>query len=366
MRRILRWSFVFLVVLLGLGTACWWQRVPLIAWYHVHRLAAATGDDRELWAARTAALGDAAFPGLIRCLCREDGQACGNAQTALACLAGTQEKGQAVVASRLADRFVAFSSAGQVSALDLAADWLRRSPAPSRVLVRPAVRLLPPGARSAAPEVRGRALGLAAILLDHECTSDERNACRELVRLTLQDPDASNRVNAVRLASTPSLGMARQVAPLLTDPDAQVRQTAMAVVGCASEAVATDDLLRCLHDQDPDVRRLCEAALRGRGLRNEDVLLGRLITDERPGVRLQVLTHLGRADLESGIWLRRLSQDPAPAIRAAAIRAAAESSAGINDQLEKMAASDPSSTIRQLAQHYLDHQKGRDAPQRVH
>ena len=140
---------------------------------------------------------------------------------------------------------------------------VRKSPAESRVVLIAAVRLLPPGGRALDMEVRSRTLGLAALLLNHQCTGDERNACRELVRTTLLDAEPANRVDAIRMASAPSLDMVVQVgAPLLNDSVAEVRQTAMAVVGCIPEAISTDDLLRSLHDSDADVRRLCEAALR--------------------------------------------------------------------------------------------------------
>jgi HEAT repeat protein len=361
-QRLLTCSIGFLGIALAVGALGWWQRMPLLAWYFVHRLAAAAGDDQRTWVARTATLGDAAVPPLLRCLSGQDAQACANAQAALAQIVGTAERRQSALTARLADRFAGLSAAGQTCALELATDWLAKAPVGSRVLVPATVRLLPISGRSTGSEVHRRALQLAALLLNHDCSGDERNACRELVRLTLQDPEPANRIDAVRLASTPSLSMSRQVAPLLNDSDARVRQTAMAVVGCAPEAIGTDDLLRSLHDPDADVRRLCEAALRGRGLRPQDVTLGRLITDARASVRLQVLERLRQADLEPGIWLRRLSEDPVPAVRAAAIRVAAQSHLGLRDQLEKMADRDPSPTVRQLAQHYL----GRPKTQPIH
>ena len=83
------------------------------------------------------------------------------------------------------------------------------------------------------------------------------------------------------------------------------------------------------------------------------------MTDAQPGTRLQVLDLLGRSrDLEPGAWLRRLSNDPSPAVRAAAVRAATEQPmASLVDRLEQMAQNDPSSTVRQLAQYYLSCQK---------
>jgi len=81
------------------------------------------------------------------------------------------------------------------------------------------------------------------------------------------------------------------------------------------------------------------------------------MTDREPHARLQAMDLLrGADDLEPEplVWLRRLSHDPSPAVRAAAVRAAAELSAGnFRDRIEQMAQDDPSPTVRQIAQHYI-------------
>jgi HEAT repeat protein len=146
-----------------------------------------------------------------------------------------------------------------------------------------------------------------------------------------------------------------QVVPLLQDASALVRRAALLAVGPSDALIGTDDLLQWLHDPDEEVRELCEKALRGRGLQDGHLRLGRLMTDRRPAIRLQVLESLaGIDDLEPGVWLRRLSHDPAPAVRAAAIRTASEQkNADLNDRLEQMAQDDPCPTVRQLAHFYL-------------
>src|SRR5207248_725526 len=112
----------------------------------------------------------------------------------------------------------------------------------------------------------------------------------KLVSDCLVEPLAENRLGAVRLALRPGIDLLAKVAPLLSDPAPEVRRGAVVALADSPDVVPTDDLLRWLHDPDAAVRRACEAALRGRGLGEEDVQLGRLITDPRPGVRLQVLT----------------------------------------------------------------------------
>src|SRR5262249_25530542 len=114
-----------------------------------------------------------------------------------------------------------------------------------------------------------------------------------------------------------------------------------------------------LHNEDPEVSRLCETALRSRGLQDNHLMLARLISDDRPAARLEVLQHLGQArDLDPAVWLRRMGQESAPAGRAAAIRAASQQpQADLLDHVRDMAQNDPSPTIRQLAGHYLSRKR---------
>jgi hypothetical protein len=123
----------------------------------------------------------------------------------------------------------------------------------------------------------------------------------------------------------------------------------------AERVIGEDDLLPLLHDPDADVRRLCEAALRGRQLLPEHIRLGRLLTDPNPVVRLQVLDDLDKTpDLDPGVWLRRLSHDPSPAVRVAAVRAMSRQTLiDLSDRIDQMARSDPSPSVCQLAQFYL-------------
>ena len=69
-------------------------------------------------------------------------------------------------------------------------------------------------------------------------------------------------------------------------------------------------------------------------------------------------THANRTirarDLDASVWLRRLSQDPAPAVRAAAVRVMGQQRiVDLTDRLEQMAHSDPSPTVSYLASFYL-------------
>jgi hypothetical protein len=152
------------------------------------------------------------------------------------------------------------------------------------------------------------------------------------------------------------MDLLEQVVALLADSEVEVRRAALLAVGPARDVVPDECLLPSLHDADPEVRRLCEQALGGRGLRPEFLELGRLLTDPKPATRLMVLDHLHRTpDLDPGLWLRRLSHDASPAVRVAAMRAMAQQPyLDLSDRLDQMARSDPSPTVCQLARYYLN------------
>jgi HEAT repeat protein len=143
--------------------------------------------------------------------------------------------------------------------------------------------------------------------------------------------------------------------PLLKDPDAALRRAALLAVGADRNLIADDDLLAWLHDPDPDAKRLCETALRSRGLRTSDLRLGRLLTDPRPAARLELLGLLrDDPEVELAAWLRRLSQDESPAVRAAAARLAGEQQVqALSDRLAQMAQGDPDLTVRPIAGYHL-------------
>jgi hypothetical protein len=133
----------------------------------------------------------------------------------------------------------------------------------------------------------------------------------------------------------------------------------MILVGGRRGAVTPDELMGALHDSDSEVRQLCEHALACQGVRPAHIRLARLKTDSDPKQRLEVLDCLPYVtDLDPGLWVRSLSQDPVPAVRAAAARAVVELSLGdLADRLHQMAQNDPSPTIRQVCRYYLSCQR---------
>jgi hypothetical protein len=351
------------LLLAGLGVTVWLERPRLLGWYYVRQLAQADEANCQTWVDQIVALDEAPLSGVLEILAHSDDKACRNARVCLLGMIAHWDKadsGRLELARELRQCFSGFSLQGQEAALDVQAELIRESPAPALL---PAMQMLQDAGRNPQKRLRPHALALATSVLEHPAhAKDSCREIRELTRAALQDESPDNRCRAIFLAIRPDVDLLEAVVPLLKDPAAEVRRTAMLVVDLSPDAVATDDLLTWLHDPDAEVRHLCDQALRGRGLSERHVQLGRLMTDDRPARRLEVIDLLRRTnDLEPGVWLRRLSHDPTPAVRAAAVRAATEQArASLTDRLEQMAQNDPCPTVRQLAQYYLSAQRIRE------
>jgi HEAT repeat protein len=262
------------------------------------------------------------------------------------------------LAIELAAQFPALSTTGQEAALEVHALLVHAGSdlSASQDLAQATAEILSAAAGVESGSVRAHALALLEqIDKDVGPYPEFLSSSRRLVTACLSDKQTNCRMRALQLARRPEMGLVNEVVGLLNDPEPELRRSAMLIVGPIESAITTDSLLHWLHDPDIEVRGLCEKALRARGLQDAHLLLGRTMTDSRPGTRLQVIELLKRADdLEPGVWLRRLSHDPSAAVRAAAVRAAAEQSlAQLADRLEQMSQNDPCATVRQLAQFYL-------------
>jgi hypothetical protein len=358
-----------LIVLAGIvavvGVLAWWQRVPLLSWYYVHGLAGASDVDRALWVERVLSLDSAAAPGLIGLLHQDDPKICANAEAALAALArrwGPADIRTAKLAEEMASHFGGLRNPGKEAVLEwhLAALHSAAGAGIPQSLVASGNRLLLTAAQTTDPGVRVRTLALAEMML-YRAPPAKADFYRDLALQGFAAKETAIRVHAIRLAMHEPLhaeaDLLKKVVPFLKDAEPEVRRAAVLAVGVAEEdTLSKQDLLALLHDPDAEVRRLCETALRGRGLSDAHIKLAKLITDAQPGNRIQVVNSLHDADdFGLGVWMQHLSEDPSPAVRAAVIRFAAEDPAGADfeEGIVKMAREDPSPTVRQLAEHYL-------------
>ena len=145
------------------------------------------------------------------------------------------------------------------------------------------------------------------------------------------------------------------LAPLIKDSDSEVRQATIRALGLQREWLSDDELLPLLHDPERDVQRLARTALLARGLTDDQVHFGKLLTDSNPTARLELVGLLrDDAELDLSAWYGRLSRDPAPAVRAAAIRSIADLRIfQLGSRIQEMAGSDPDQSVRSIAQFHL-------------
>ena len=91
--------------------------------------------------------------------------------------------------------------------------------------------------------------------------------------------------------------------------------------------------------------------------------MARMISHKKASVRMLVLHYFRHMpELNLGSWLRQLSTDPEPAVRAAAARAAADyPQIDFSQRLREMAERDPSESVRLNARFYLQQRSARVA-----
>jgi hypothetical protein len=349
------------LVLIGMVTLAWLERATLLSWYNVYQLAHASDSNRETRAEEVGKLGDVAVSQLLDYLTRPDHAVCQNSRAGLQALmthwGGLHDDHTTVLVGQLATSFSRFSASGQQHTLELVADWFRNEPlaVPASGLLLASARLLSSSGTVTEDQVQGAALDLCLVLMTHPQGSEILGPGRDLIRSCLQSTNASVRRRAILAALHPGMDLLEFLTGLLNDPSPEVRQAVLLAVGPPNRVVSDETLLPALRDPDVEVRRLCEQALKSRGLSPEHLALAKLLGDPEPLQRLKILNHLRWSqDIDHGIWLRRLSHDPAPCVRAAAARMMSQqTSIDLTDRIDEMAQTDPSPTVGYLASVYL-------------
>jgi hypothetical protein len=94
-------------------------------------------------------------------------------------------------------------------------------------------------------------------------------------------------------------------------------------------------------------------------LREDQIRLGKMMADPKPVKRLEVLDHLSATrDIDPMIWLKKMSNDPSPAVRAAAVRAISqEMSLDLIDRNSKVEKKDTNPSINRLENYYAQLKK---------
>jgi hypothetical protein len=312
--RVLHYLLPVLVIAIAAGI---WQRERLWVWYCAERLERASEENRGEWADKLAAAGESAVPSLLGLLRNDDPAVCAAAKEAMDKLTSSwsaDDPRRAAFSQRFVEAEPRFSTPGRAAALDL----------------------LPVVIASGAPEVIEQAKGMVATAARSESTDV--------------------RIQAVAAALRPEVDCLEAIVPLLADSAPEVRRAAILALGPARDGrsvLADDDLLRSLHDSDPEVRHLCEMGLRSRGRSPRDIRLGRRYTDPNAAERQKLLIDLAdEEELDVAVWLERLTADTDPAVRAGAACVAAERHADLAVRLEQMSRTDPDGTVRRIAGYY--------------
>jgi hypothetical protein len=362
------WVVTLLALLVGGGWA-WLEWNHLQAWYFAHRLAGAAEGERDDYVERLQPLGEAAIAPLMSWLTTDDATACGNCGYALAKLPehwGMNSPQATRAVEVLAEEFPRCSHLGRKQVLEIVERLSLQLPfdQPPAYFLEAVGRVVGDVKAEAEPALRAAAIRLAVRWTGPGRKDDEPwlRACRSLATAGLREERGDCRADAVRLAVTPGVGLPEKVAALLNtatpDASAEVRRLAVLAVGGAEfeEIWPTEDILRYLHDANEEVRLVCEQALRTRGLDGRRLQLAQMLGHPDAAVRAQVPAQIFRiAEVDPCLWLNKLSGDPAPAVRAAAARAAFENrEPRFHGRLKEMAERDPSPTVRQIAEIYAN------------
>lgn len=355
-----------LLLLVIVGVVLWTQRHSFLSGYHVNGLAEATDKDRESWLNHIVKEDNQSLPEVLELYQRTEPQACTNATIAMdrqIRLWGWDDERTLTLVRKVADKYSWMSPAARLVLLDWQERCLGESdfPEPMKLELH---KIYSTACKSEEIEVRKKVLAQADRLLVKLPSDPYRLTCRFVVARELKAKDTDMQLQAVHLCVQETfqddVELLQQVIPLFQDDDAQVRRAAVLAVGSLSTVVSSEDtLLPLLHDKDANVRRMTESALRRRGLMDSHILMARFISSPQPQQRMQVFQHLRQTtDLEPGLWLLRMSRDPSPAVRAAAIRETlAYPGVNLNSRLQEMTENDPSPTVQQLAGYYLQKRK---------
>ena len=364
--RSIRRIAIALSILMSIGAgAAYVERSRIEAWYAVHRLSGADESTRGECIDRVAALGPTARGMLFDRLATGDDRAADNSMAAIDHSARVHGPGHTETADlvrRLAERFGSIPPERQTRVLQRVRDWLTGGTL-ADTLPDAVCRLMAEAGRSPEPAVLAACLDLACVVVKQPGGEVGIPVSRDLARAGLRSSSEDARLHAVRLCLAPGVGLLDQIVALLRDPCPVVRCAAVLALGPAEQVIGEDGLLVGLNDPDEEVRRLTRITLEGRGMKAEHIELGRLLTHPRAGERLHVLDHVHDAihnpggaevDIDPGLWLRRLSHDPSPAVRVAALRLmGGQKLVDLSDRIDQMARTDDSPTVCQLAQFYL-------------
>jgi len=139
----------------------------------------------------------------------------------------------------------------------------------------------------------------------------------------------------------------------LDDPSVEVRRQAIISFAGRPGLLTEDLLLKRVHDSDAAIHDAAVAALKLRGLTQELIGLGSLMTSPRADQRASVIALIkDRTDIDPVVWLLRLSHDEDETVRIHAVEALGArkgEDVAVRRRIVEMAQSDASQEVRQAA-----------------
>lgn len=196
--------------------------------------------------------------------------------------------------------------------------------------------------------------GRAMTPAEEDALAEWKEAIHRPIVRCLASQDIPTRLGAVySLGYLPIDDAAAPAMAYLDDPIPAVRRQVLISFTSRPSLLTVDMLLTRLHDSDDAIRDAATAALKVRGLSQELIGLGGLMTSPRADQRASVIALIkDRDDIDPVVWLLQLSRDQDEAVRIHAIEALAareHQTATIKRRIVEMAKSDASEQVRQAA-----------------
>ena len=356
--RMLSYSLIVTIVACaGIGL---WQQNTIIAWYRTWKLQSANPEMLSIYVRHFEALGLTGTDSLITCFQSSNETACQNARAVLVKILSIwspNDSRRSAVLVQLADKAPGYSAIGQRVCLGMLQELMQGDIAGNEIERTLSAVLARSHANS---EDRLSLYQTITAVLQNEETIEEslQKQAKSLVIVGIKSNQDAIRLAAIRLAVLPGLQLQEHLVPLLlpssSDPSAEVRQLALLALGEHEKLISTDDLCQYLNDADKEVRTTTERILMVRGLSQKQIKLARMMNDQNPMNRAELPELvLGTPEVDSFLWMERLTRDPSPAVRAATARAIGSSSEQrLSSLLKEMVEQDKDQTVQQIARFY--------------
>ncbi len=190
--------------------------------------------------------------------------------------------------------------------------------------------------------------------MDEAKVSQWKEGIHPAVLRCLAAADSHTRAGAVySLGFLPIEAAAAPAVAHVEDPDAEVRRQVLISFAARRGLLTEDMLIQRIHDEDQAIREAAFATLKLRGLNQEQISLGVMMTSPRADQRASVIALVkDRTDVDPVVWLMRLSRDRDETVRLQAVEALGArktDDAAVKRRIVEMARSDASEQVRQAA-----------------